>query len=256
MPKRISRTLPRRQSPQPGDDPNFHSVVDNPPNIVRVGGKKHGAGLIVLALIPVIAFGLGTWQVQRLSWKSELIALFEDRLVRDPLPLPPRVDPTAVEDFDYRRITATGHYRHDQEMLIGPRVKEGTDGYLVVTPLERDGEGTTVLVNRGWIAKKFKDPRSRDPSAMPTGEITVEGLLRKPIKKNMFTPDNRPETGEFHFPDVAQMAQLTGSQPIWIEETMQPDLIVAWDREAKGVPIGRAAEVNLRNNHAQYIFTW
>jgi surfeit locus 1 family protein len=91
---------------------------------------------------------------------------------------------------------------------------------------------------------------------MPTGEITVEGLRRKPIKKNMFTPDNRPETGEFHFPDVAQMAQLTGSQPIWIEETMQPDLIVAWDREAKGVPIGRAAEVNLRNNHAQYIFTW
>lgn len=26
--------------------------------------------------------------------------------------------------------------------------------------------------------------------------------------------------------------------------------------EAKGVPIGRPAEVNLRNNHAQYIFTW
>jgi surfeit locus 1 family protein len=36
----------------------------------------------------------------------------------------------------------------------------------------------------------------------------------------------------------------------------EPDLIVAWDRESKGVPIGRAAEVNLRNNHTQYIFTW
>lgn len=31
---------------------------------------------------------------------------------------------------------------------------------------------------------------------------------------------------------------------------------MAWDREARGIPIGRAAEVNLRNNHAQYIFTW
>jgi cytochrome oxidase assembly protein ShyY1 len=38
--------------------------------------------------------------------------------------------------------------------------------------------------------------------------------------------------------------------------SIEPDLIVSWDREAKGVPIGRAAEVNLRNNHTQYIFTW
>lgn len=36
----------------------------------------------------------------------------------------------------------------------------------------------------------------------------------------------------------------------------ESDLIVSWDREAKGVPIGRPAEVNLRNNHTQYIFTW
>lgn len=28
------------------------------------------------------------------------------------------------------------------------------------------------------------------------------------------------------------------------------------DYETRGIPFGRAAEVNLRNNHAQYIFTW
>ena len=172
-----------------------------------------------LALIPLTAFALGTWQVQRLDWKSKLIAKFEDRLVRDPLPLPPHIDPTAIKDFDYRRIYASGHFRHDQEMLIGPRIHDGTDGYLVVTPLEREGEGTTVLVNRGWIPKKFKKQESR-PDGLPRGEVTVEGLLREPWKKNMFTPDNRPETKEFHFPDVLQMAKLTGSQAVWIEETM------------------------------------
>lgn len=139
--------------------------------------------------------------------------------MRSPLPLPPHVDPSAVPDFDYRRIYAEGHYRHDQEMLIGPRVHEGKDGYLVVTPLEREGEGTTVLVNRGWIAKKFKRQVDR-PDGVPQGQITVEGLLRMPWKKNMFTPDNSPEKGEFYFPDVAQMAQLTGSQAVWVEETM------------------------------------
>ncbi|RFU28136.1 hypothetical protein B7463_g8193, partial [Scytalidium lignicola] len=250
--RQISKTS--RQLRQAGDDPNFTSIIDNPPNLVRAG-RRHGPGLIVLALIPVTAFALGTWQVQRLDWKSKMIAKFEDRLVRDPLPLPPHIDPNAIKDFDYRRIYATGHFRHDQEMLIGPRIRDGKDGYQVVTPLERDGDGTTVLVCRGWISKKFKKQSDRQDS-LPQGQVTVEGLLREPLKKNMFTPENNPEAKEFYFPDVVQMARLSNSQPVWIEEILEPDLLTVWDREARGIPIGRPAEVNLRNNHAQYIFTW
>lgn len=173
------------------------------------------------ALIPITAFALGSWQVVRLRWKTDLIAKFEDRLVRTPLPLPPHIDPSAIKDFDYRRVYATGHFRHDQEMLIGPRIHDGNNGYLVVTPLERDGNGTTVLVNRGWIPKKLKRQTDRK-EGLPTSEVTVEGLLREPWKKNMFTPDNKPELGEFYFPDVHQMANVTGSQPVWVEETMGP----------------------------------
>lgn len=170
------------------------------------------------ALIPITAFALGTWQVQRLGWKTDLITKFEDRLIRDPLPLPPHIDPSAIHEFDYRRVLATGRLRHDQEMLIGPRMRDGQDGYMVITPLEREN-GTTILVNRGWIDKKHRDQRTR-PDSLPKGQITVEGLLREPWKKNMFTPDNRPDKGEFYFPDVHQMAELTGSQPVWVEATM------------------------------------
>jgi hypothetical protein len=140
--------------------------------------------------------------------------------VRPPLPLPPRVDPDAIADFDYRRVTVTGRFRHDQEMLIGPRMREGEQGYIVVTPLEREGDpGATVLVNRGWVSKKLGDQKLR-PDSLPTGEVTVEGLLRQPWKKNMFTPENRPDKGEFYFPDVKQMAALTGSQAVWVEQTI------------------------------------
>jgi surfeit locus 1 family protein len=155
-----------------------------------------------------------------LAWKTDLIAKCEDRIVRPPLPLPPRVDPDAIPEFEYRRVYATGRFRHDQEMLVGPRMREGEQGYMVVTPLEREGgDETKVLVNRGWVAKDKADQRKR-PEGLPQGEVTVEGLIRKPWKKNFFTPDNRPDKWEFYFPDVEQMAKLTGSQPVWIEQTM------------------------------------
>ncbi|EEH50015.2 uncharacterized protein PADG_06094 [Paracoccidioides brasiliensis Pb18] len=239
---------------QPADDPNWMSVVDNPAKLVRTGGR-HGPGLIILAIIPITAFALGTWQVQRLDWKSKLIAKFEDRLVRPPLPLPPVVDPDVISEFDYRRVYATGRLRHDQEMLLGPRMYEGKDGFLVITPLDRGEAGSTVLVNRGWISRDLQNKKDRK-AGLPEGEVTVEGLLREPWKKNMFTPDNKPEEGKFYFPDVEQMAELTGSQPIWIEETMKPELLTIYHRETNGIPIGRPLEVNLRNNHAQYIATW
>ena len=145
--------------------------------------------------------------------------------MRSPLPLPPRIDAAAVaDDFDYRRVYATGRFRHDQEMLVGPRVRDGESGYMVVTPLEREGgspDGTaTVLVNRGWIPKTRGNQATRDPEALPRGEVRVEGMLRQPWKKNTFTPDNRPDLNEFYFPDVQQMADLTGSQPVWVEQTM------------------------------------
>ncbi|KKA17070.1 COX1 assembly protein Shy1 [Rasamsonia emersonii CBS 393.64] len=203
---------------QLADDPQWVSPIDQPAQIVRVG-KRHGPGLIILALIPVTAFILGTWQVQRLDWKTKLIAKLEDRLVRPPLPLPPKIDPDVISEFDYRRVYAKGHFRHDQEMLIGPRMHEGEEGFMVITPLERGQGESTVLVNRGWISRKLQDQKDR-PLGVPKGEVVVEGLLREPMKKNMFTPENKPEEGKFYFPDVNQMAELTGSQPVLIEETM------------------------------------
>lgn len=264
-PKTSSRRFARQQSrhasgKEPGPSPlndnaEFVSIVDAPPRLVRIGEKHSKVGIAFLALIPITAFALGTWQVQRLDWKTKLMAKYEDRLVRQPLPLPPRIDPDAIHEFDYRRVYATGQFRHDKEMLIGPRTQDGKDGFLVVTPFVREN-GSTILINRGWISKEKRYQVDRDPGSLPKGEITVSGLLREPWKRNLFTPSNKPLEGKFYFPDVHEMAKAVNAEPVWIEETMKPDLLVSYDREAKGIPIGRAAEVNLRNNHFQYIFTW
>jgi surfeit locus 1 family protein len=241
---------------EPAERADFVSIVDAPPKLISSNKKTTKLGIAILAVIPLTAFCLGSWQVQRLDWKTKLIAKFEDRLVRDPLPLPPRIDPEAIHEFDYRRVYAEGKLQHDKEMLIGPRMHDGKDGFLVITPLDRGKGASTVLVNRGWVSREKQFHRDRDPTALPTENVVVAGLLREPWKKNMFTPNNKPEEGKFYFPDVYQMADVAGTEPVWIEQTMQPSLLESYHREARGIPIGRAPEVNLRNNHTQYIFTW
>lgn len=194
--------------------------------------------------MPLTAFVLGCWQVQRLGWKSELIAQLEDRILRDPLPLPPTIDPEAIKDFDYRRVYARGVFRHEKEMLLGPRIHDGEDGFFVITPLERKGEfpdakgNTTVLINRGWIPKD-KAKHTARPEGLPQGEVVVQGLLREPFKKNMFTPANNPSENAWYFPDVVQMAEHSGSQTVLIEQTMRPDLLETYNRINKGIPIGK-----------------
>ena len=40
------------------------------------------------------------------------------------------------------------------------------------------------------------------------------------------------------------------------DRVIVPDLIAEMNATAAGKPIGRPAEVNIRNNHMQYIITW
>jgi surfeit locus 1 family protein len=251
------RHVTTSSSPRPNaDSPDFVSILDAPPKLISTRRKTTKLGVLTLALIPFTAFCLGSWQVQRLDWKTKLIAKFEDRLVRDPLPLPPRIDPQVISEFDYRRVYATGTFQHDKEMLVGPRMHDGKDGFFVITPLYRGKGASTVLINRGWISREMQFQRDRVSSALPSEQVTVSGLLREPWKRNMFTPTNKPDEAKFYFPDVHEMAEVAGAEPVWIEETMQPNLLQSYAREARGIPIGRPAEVNLRNNHTQYIFTW
>lgn len=48
--------------------------------------------LVILGLVPLFTFGLGTWQMKRLHWKENLIEELTAKLRADPLPLPGQVE--------------------------------------------------------------------------------------------------------------------------------------------------------------------
>jgi surfeit locus 1 family protein len=202
---------------------------------------RPGIGL-TLAVLPVMALltGLGIWQLQRLGWKTDLLARIETRVHEAPVVLPAEPDPQA---FDFRPLTVGGRFRHDRAMLVLARPRMGRAGYEVVTPLERP-DGPPVLVNRGFLAMERKDAAGQGPF----GETTVMGLARVPPPPGLFQPANRPDAAVWNRVDPAAMGSRAGYDavvPVVVEVFPVP-----------GEPEGVEPRVDLPNNHAQYAATW
>ena len=111
----------------------------------------------------IILILLGSWQVQRMSWKQDIIASFEQQMAKQPVT--PPLDIKKDTDWRYTRVRATGRFLHDKEILLTGRTFEGTAGFHIVTPFLFNG-GQIVLINRGWIQKNFVKGKA-DPKRYP-----------------------------------------------------------------------------------------
>ncbi|VDB86632.1 unnamed protein product [Peniophora sp. CBMAI 1063] len=213
--------------------------------------------LILIGTVPIFAFALGVWQVKRLKWKINLIDELTEKLHREPIVLPGQVNLETIQEFLYRKVIVRGQWDHEHAMLLGPRVLDGKMGFHLFTPLIR-GDGSTVLVDRGWISEDFSTKGMRNE---PTGVVEVRGLLRATQARNSFTPDNHPEKGEWFWADLDAMVDYAGGekagvQPVLIEEMFEGHGGDATQRKQTGIPLGKVPVVDLRNSHLSYAITW
>ncbi|XP_039714788.1 surfeit locus protein 1 [Pteropus medius] len=211
-----------------------------------------------LLLIPVTAFGLGTWQVQRRKWKLKLIAELESRVMAEPVPLP--ADPMELKNLEYRPVKVRGHFDHSKELYMMPRTmvdpaREAREagqpsvqsGAHVITPFHCTDLGITILVNRGFVPRKKVNPDTRQKGQVE-GEVDLVGMVRLTETRKPFVPENNPEQNHWHYRDLEAMAKLTGAEPILIDADFKSTV--------PGGPIGGQTRVTLRNEHMQYIITW
>lgn len=217
-------------------------------------------GLTIAAVIGfVILCALGTWQVERLAWKNDLIETIETRTA-EPAIAAPGPDAWPALDFatsDYRPITVTGTFRNDQEAhvygnLADPHGPLGGPGYFILTPFETV-DGWWVIVNRGFVPEDLKEPETRLEGQIE-GVTTVTGLLRQPQGTNAFTPANDVEVNLWFTRDPAAIAAARGLPAAnvasyYIDAAFDPSL-------PNGVPQGGETEVTFSNNHLQYAITW
>ncbi|HWK65230.1 MAG TPA: SURF1 family protein [Rhizobiaceae bacterium] len=207
------------------------------------------AGLILFCVL----VGLGTWQMQRLSWKEGLIAAVDARIKEQPRSLA-ELEKQFVEtgDVDYWPVSAAGRFLNDRESHF-LATWQGRAGFFVYTPLALP-DGRYVLVNRGFVPFEQKDPATR-PMGQVEGEVAVTGLARNPLagKPSSLVPDNDPAKNVFYWKDLGAMAARS---------ELPADRLVPFfiDADGKsnpgGLPIGGVTLVEFPNNHLQYAFTW
>ncbi len=214
-------------------------------------------GIATLAALAVL-IALGTWQLQRLAWKNDLVAQVEARLASPPIPAPPPAEWAGLDldALDYQPVAITGRFLNDREshVFIGLTQARGPlsgPGFFILTPLVTS-EGWTVIVNRGFVPQPLKDPATRAASQIE-GEVTVSGLLRRPELRNPFTPPDDPVRNMWFTRDpvaiAASVAPGAEAAPYTIDAAYDPTL-------PGGIPQGGESVVSFPNNHLMYAFTW
>ena len=111
---------------------------------------------------------------------------------------------------EYRHVQATGAFLNDSETLVQALTDLGA-GFWVLTPL-RLGDGTVVLVNRGFVPPEQRE-RAAHGAAEATTAATVTGLLRITEPKGWFLRRNDPAKNHWYSRDVQAIAAARGLRP-------------------------------------------
>jgi surfeit locus 1 family protein len=203
---------------------------------------------VACALLFALLCGLGSWQLQRLQWKLNLIATVNGHMTAPPVSL----DTILVmkpDDAQYRRVMLHGRFDHTREAYVFTTDASGAPVYHVLTPFKTD-DGKTLMVDRGAVPKEMLDPatRARGDAA---GDVQVTGVWRAPDAPGFFTPAPDIAHRIWYARDLGTIAaanHLVLSAPVVIEADATPN--------PGGWPKGGQTVVSFRNQHLSYAVTW
>ena len=105
--------------------------------------------LVVPLLAAAFFARLGIWQLSRHGERADVNAALAERLSLPPVQFDSLTPDTLASRW--RRVSISGRFRYDLEQIHAGRTSEGSPGVYLLTPLEREGSDTLVLITRGWV---------------------------------------------------------------------------------------------------------
>jgi surfeit locus 1 family protein len=214
--------------------------------------SRTGSLIIASVLGVVMLCTLGVWQLERLQWKTALIAERRAELSAPPVALSAVLsDIKAGKTVDYRPVMLSGRFVAGKDLRLfstayGP-------GWEIVSPF-LTSDGSVVLVNRGFLPEV--SGKERASPAPPTTPLAVSGYARQPpASKAAFAPRNDPERNRWFWWDLPAMAAAIGGPQTG---PVAPVLV-----QLSGPPLGGSDAprpinpvIAIPNNHLGYALTW
>ena len=199
---------------------------------------------LFLAACVVVLCGLGTWQVQRMSWKEGLIARAEAAAQLPPAPLS---EVLTAADREFRKALVVCRGLPTAPYVDLQSIHDGQPGSRLISACMPEGMSQTFLVDRGFVAESISARPRVLASTLPLA-MAVE-LRRTPPPGAMIPP---PSQGRFYGRDNAAIAQaLSAGEPseftLFALTSPNPEL---------GALVASAPPAAFSNNHLGYALTW
>lgn len=199
-----------------------------------------GAGAIAAAFL--ILVGLGAWQLQRLDWKTRLLADMEQRMDAAPIPLS---EALAEAPTPFVRVVVEGRFLETRPTQLYA-VRNGVAGWRPHALFE-DRSGRRVFVDLGFAPG---DPDGLSPPPAPPEVFRIEGVLRATTTGEWFSAAPRLEERLFFTRDLRAMGRSVGEAEVLEWAIVRYPDVDPDDRYAS------EAAVDLRNRHLSYALTW
>jgi cytochrome oxidase assembly protein ShyY1 len=168
--------------------------------------------VIVIAFAYLCFTVLAPWQLGKNTKTSRENGQIQYSLSADPVPVTdflPRQDSAAPNDA-WRRVTATGRYHPDAQVLARLRVVESEQAFEVLVPFTVD-DGPTVLVDRGYV-RPIPGSNAPEMAALPQGPVTITARLRdSEAVVDGKEPFRQNGAQQVYSINTAQIAALTGT---------------------------------------------
>ncbi len=199
-----------------------------------------------------ITFSLGLWQLGRASEKTALQDARTQQSAKEALDGKTlrrgSEDVAQRSELMHRRVVVKGRWLARHTVYLDNRQMNGKPGFFVLTPLQIEGTGEVLLVQRGWAQRSFTDRTALPPVLTPSELVEVQGHLAPwpsrlydfggaetgAIRQNLDLTTYRHETGL----QVLEVTLLQSGSP-------SEGLLREWPVVASGV-----------DKHHGYAFQW
>jgi surfeit locus 1 family protein len=191
---------------------------------------------MVAVIVVTVMVQLGNWQLSRAREKESRQEQL-DVLSRQPaVAIPPT--PVKLEDFQYRKVEASGFYVPNYTIYLDNKIYRGAAGYHVITPLRIGASDMHVLVNRGWVAAN-RDRSKLPEIPTPDGPVDISGVATAAAQKTLELSDELVSGKVWENLNLERYRAATGLtlQPVMIlqQDDIKDGLIREWPRPDIGI---------------------